>query len=152
MTNAGLVLIAIAGAVHLGIFLIESVLWTPLRTWRLFGIRDPAVADASRRWALNQGFYNLFLAIGAIGGGIAHGVMSYTFNCVQWTPDCAAKVARADLSGVPGLVVAGFSAACMVGAAIVLLASSGRRALVPALVQGAPPLAGLVLILGAVAV
>lgn len=146
MSIAGLVLIALAGVVHVGIFLIESVLWRSKSTWRTFGIRDEATAEAARPWAFNQGFYNLFLAVGAIGGAIvaiaarpAAGVLVLTGE------QFAAYVATTGVAAV-ALGVAAFSAACMVGAAIVLRASSGAGSTRSAAIQGGLPLIGLLLL------
>jgi putative membrane protein len=77
--------------------------------------------EAVRPWAFNQGFYNLFLALGIFGGLIAlH-------------------------SGheVAGRAVVLFSCASILGAAIVLIAGDRRMAR-PAAIQGVPPLIALV--------
>ncbi len=58
----------LAGLVHVYIFFLESVAWTSPRVRRVFGIASESEAQATRTLAFNQGFYNLFLAIGAILG------------------------------------------------------------------------------------
>lgn len=37
-------------------------------TWRIFGLRSQADAETTRPLAYNQGFYNLFLALGVVAG------------------------------------------------------------------------------------
>ena len=59
---------ALAALLHVYIFVMESIQWTQPRVWRRFGVADQAAADVTKPMAYNQGFYNLFLAIGvAIG-------------------------------------------------------------------------------------
>ncbi len=72
--------------------------------------------------AYNQGFYNLFLA-----GGAVVGLLLY------WTTLHDA-----------GFGIVFFSATCMVLASVVLL-TTGRVYVRAALIQGLPPLAGLIL-------
>ncbi len=147
---AGLVLVGIAGVIHVGIFLLESILWRSRRTWRNFGVASEADAEIARPWAFNQGFYNLFLAIGALGGGVGGIVASATvgvasFGWAAYTPLSGAVLAPA-IGPTAWTFVAAFSALCMVGAAIVLIASSRGVMLRGALLQGIVPLVGLALI------
>ena len=65
---AGGVLAAVAVAVLVWIFVLDSVLWSRPSTWRAFVLRSQADADTTRALAYNQGFYNLFLAIGVLVG------------------------------------------------------------------------------------
>ncbi|RMI32379.1 DUF1304 domain-containing protein [Nocardia stercoris] len=59
---------ALAGLVHVYIFVLESIRFTdPKVHRRLFRVAESDLS-AVRNWAYNQGFYNLFLAIGAIAG------------------------------------------------------------------------------------
>lgn len=60
----------IAGLFHLVVFVMESLLFTRPRVYH--GVFGAAAEDvkAMRVWAFNIGFYNLFLAIGAIVGVI----------------------------------------------------------------------------------
>ncbi|GAA1859027.1 DUF1304 domain-containing protein [Paeniglutamicibacter psychrophenolicus] len=53
----------LAAAIHLYIFVLESLVWDRPATRKAFGIRTDAEATATRPMAFNQGFYNLFLAI-----------------------------------------------------------------------------------------
>jgi putative membrane protein len=107
----------LAGLVHVYIFFLESVAWTSPRVRKIFGIASDAEARATRSLAFNQGFYNLFLAIGAVLGV----VFVATGNpATGWT-----------------LVV--FAAASMLAAAVIL-AGTGRRYLNSAFAQGTLPL------------
>jgi putative membrane protein len=58
----------LAGLLHLAIFGAESFRWRSPVVWQRFGIADQKLADATRFLAFNQGFYNLFLAVGALAG------------------------------------------------------------------------------------
>lgn len=119
-----LVFAGLAALLHVYIFVLESVRWTQPRTWRTFGIADQQAADVTKPMAYNQGFYNLFLAIGAfvgIGFWLVNGI--------------------GDVAGRTLLI---FSLGSMVAAALVLV-TSGRKYLRPASIQGTLPLIGLVL-------
>ncbi|MFC9917374.1 DUF1304 domain-containing protein [Agromyces binzhouensis] len=120
----GSIVVVLSALLHVVIFVLESVRWMQPSTWRVFGVRDRAQAETLRPMAYNQGFYNLFLAIGAMAG-----VWLY------WT----------DLPSA-GLALALFSTACMAAAAVVLT-TTGPGYLRPALIQGTLPLIGFVLLL-----
>jgi putative membrane protein len=113
----GSVFAGLAAAIHIYIWLLESVLWTHESTRRTFGVTTAADAETLRPMAYNQGFYNLFLALGVVVGLV-----------LLW-------------SGLElaGLVLALFVCVSMVLAALVLL-TSNRRMLRAALTQGAAPL------------
>ncbi|MGB3374039.1 MAG: DUF1304 domain-containing protein [Microbacterium sp.] len=70
MLITGLTLAALAGVIHVYIFVLESVRWTEPTTRRVFGVRSAEDAETMRGLAFNQGFYNLFLAIAAFVGVI----------------------------------------------------------------------------------
>ena len=146
MTIAALIVIALAGALHVYIFASERVVWRSKRTWRIFGITDEASAEIARPWAFNQGFYNLFLAIGAIGGAIAGIVGSSGPVCLAMTEECLRAAVQVEWVGIAGTAIAAFSAACMVGAALVLAISGGRASLRSAAMQGTLPALGLILL------
>ncbi len=120
MTVLGVVLIALAALFHVVIFVSESVTWSRPATWRRFAVASQADADVLRPLALNQGYYNLFLAVVAIAGVVA-------------------ETAGAHVVGPTLLIVA---ASSMAGAGLVLLLTypALRRA---ALVQLLPPALGL---------
>ncbi len=117
----------LAALLHVYIFIMESVQWTQPRIWKRFGVADQAAAETTKPLAYNQGFYNLFLAIGALLGLV-----------LFWAGDPGTV---ADISG-RALVL--FSLGSMLAASLVLL-TSGRRYLRAALVQGTLPLIGFVL-------
>ncbi len=118
----GSVFVFIAAVIHLGFFALESVLWSRPSTWRQFGVRDQADADVLRPMAYNQGFYNVFLALGA---GIGLVLLGTGFSTEG------------------GIAIAMFALASMVLAAVVLITSNPKM-LRGALIQGAAPLLGLV--------
>ena len=116
------IFVALAALLHGYIFLLESVRWTHPRTWRIFGVPNQEQAEILKPMAYNQGFYNLFLGLGAALGLI-----------LFWSG-----------AEVPGLTLMLFTTACMVLAAAVLT-TTGRGYLRPALIQGTLPLIGFVL-------
>ncbi|MFE5701307.1 epimerase [Rhodococcus sp. ACS1] len=122
MVAAGLVLAALASALHVYIFVLESVLWTAPRTRATFGTSAEEAA-ATRELAFNQGFYNLFLAIVT-----AVGIVAVIIG--------ATAVGSA-------LIFAG--AGSMLLAALVLLLSSPDKARA-AITQGTLPLLAVVLL------
>ncbi|SDO43655.1 putative membrane protein [Microbacterium sp. ru370.1] len=119
-----LVFAGLAALLHVYIFVLESVRWTRPKTWKTFGIADQRAADITKPMAYNQGFYNLFLAVGA-----AIGVVLWIVN------------GTGDVVGRTLLI---FSLGSMLAAALVLV-TSGRKYLRPATIQGTLPLLGLVL-------
>ncbi len=120
---------ALAALLHVYIFVMESVQWSQPRVWKRFGVPDQAAADTTKPMAYNQGFYNLFLAIGAIIGIVLY-----------WAGGDDTTLRAA------GLTLLLFSLGSMVAASLVLL-TSGRKYLRPALIQGTLPLIGFVLFL-----
>lgn len=119
----GSIFASAAALIHVYIWLLESVLWNNESTRRTFGVKTAADAEILRPMAYNQGFYNLFLALGVVVGLV-----------LLW-------------SGLQlaGLVLVLFVSVSMVLAALVLV-TSNRRMLRAALVQGAAPLLAVVLL------
>jgi putative membrane protein len=111
---------AIAALVHVWFFVLESLLFERPTVFGRFGLRSAEDAAIVRPMAFNQGFYNLFLAI-----GIAVGL-----------------VLVATGQEAAGRAIVLFACACMVGAGIVLLATN-RRFLTAAAIQAGPPLVAL---------
>jgi putative membrane protein len=124
MSALAQVLVGLAAVLHVLFFVMESVLFMRPDVHRRFGLRTREEAELVRPMAYNQGFYNLFLAAGAVVG-------------VAW--------AAGSGSDTVGRAVAGFACAVMLGAAVVLVTTS-RRFIPAALVQGLPPLAALLLL------
>ncbi len=58
----------LAAAIHVFIFVLESARFAEPTTWRRFFVESQRDAELLRPIFFNQGFYNLFLAIGAVGG------------------------------------------------------------------------------------
>ncbi|KQM40649.1 DUF1304 domain-containing protein [Microbacterium sp. Leaf203] len=119
-----LVFAGLAALLHVYIFVLESVRWTQPKTWKVFGIADQQAADVTKPMAYNQGFYNLFLAVGA-----AIGIVFWVVNGIG------------DVAGRTLLI---FSLGSMLAAALVLV-TSGKKYLRPASIQGTLPLIGLIL-------
>ena len=124
MTTVAAIAAILAGLLHVMIFAFESVLWSRPKTWRRFGVHSQADADVLRPMALNQGFYNLFLGIGALVG--------------------AGVLLAGDLTVGRTLIL--FSCGCMLAAAVVLVVSNPKLARA-AVTQGALPLLAVVLTL-----
>ncbi|MBT2597619.1 DUF1304 domain-containing protein [Arthrobacter sp. ISL-72] len=122
MIPASLVFALIAALLHVYIFTMESVTWTRPATWKRFGVASQADAETTRPLAYNQGFYNLFLAVGAL---IGIGAVLLGQPLVGWT-----------------LIFA--SCGSMLLAAAVL-ALTGRRYLRAAATQGTTPVLAVVL-------
>ena len=114
---------ALASLFHVLFFVMESIRWRHPRVWKTFGIRDQATADTLWPMAYNQGFYNLFLAI-----GVAVGLVLLLTGSVA-----------------AGRTLTLFCLASMFGAALVL-ASTGPGYRRGALIQGTPPLIGGILL------
>jgi putative membrane protein len=122
MAIAALVFAALAALVHVYIWVLESMLWTAPRTRAVFGTTEEEAAT-TKLLALNQGFYNLFLAVVTTVGVIAFAM-------------CTTAVGSA-------LIFAGTGS--MVLAAVVLLVSSPDKAR-GALIQGTFPAVAIVLL------
>ncbi|TDD55042.1 DUF1304 domain-containing protein [Kribbella antibiotica] len=118
MSVVAQVFVVVAGVFHIAVFALESLLFRKPSTYKRFLVKDDTEAAVAKPWAFNQGFYNLFLAAGALGGLIA--------------------------GGDKGHAIALFSCACMAGAGIVLIASD-RRMVQAAASQALPPILALVL-------
>ncbi|MBG0830678.1 DUF1304 domain-containing protein [Planomonospora sp. ID67723] len=116
----------VAALVHIGFFVMESLRFTRPEVWRRFLVASQRDADVIRPMAFNQGFYNLFLALGALAG-VAAGTLGRP---------------------VAGATLIGFAAACMVGAGAVLIVTD-RRFLRAAGIQILPPLVALTAVLAA---
>lgn len=123
------VIAALAALLHVYIFVMESIQWTLPRVWKRFGVADQDAADTTRPMAYNQGFYNLFLAIGVIIG-----------LTLFWAGGAGTV---ADVAGRTLLL---FGLGSMAAAALVLI-TTGAKYLRPALIQGTLPLIGFVLFL-----
>ncbi|MBW4040874.1 MAG: DUF1304 domain-containing protein [Acidobacteria bacterium] len=127
MLVAGSVLAALAALVHGYIFWLESIAWRTARARRIFGTTEEE-ARVTAPLALNQGFYNLFLAVDVLLGLVL-------------------VATGASAAGRTALLVGTGS---MVAASLVLLISDRSKARA-ALVQGViPAVAVLLLVLGSV--
>jgi len=116
----GVIFVAIAALIHIVIFALESVFWSRPATWKRFGLRTQEEADIVRPMAYNQGFYNVFLALGA-GAGIV-------------------MIAYANVQA-QGIALSIFVLLSMLLASIVLITSNPKLARA-AMTQGVAPLIG----------
>ncbi len=116
MTTAMIVFATIACLFHLMAFVMESLLFMRPAVYKRFNAKTRQEAEATRLFAFNQGFYNLFLVAGCVGGMLMWQAGAY----------------------VEGGTLVLFTCACMVGAGCVLFYSSPRMWRV-ALYQAVPP-------------
>ena len=112
------VLALLAAVLHIFIFCMESLWFMQPKIYRRFGARTTADAEARRLFAFNQGFYNLFLALGIVAGLI---------------------LLYADASPGTGGTLILFACACMLGAGLVLVSSGGKRMLRAGVIQAIFP-------------
>ncbi len=96
--------VGLAALLHVFFFLLESVWFEKPFAWKRFGVADQEKALIIKPWAYNQGFYNLFLALGA-GLGL---ILYFVGNAPA------------------GLTLVLFTTACMVLASIII-ASTGKK-------------------------
>ncbi|WP_432479523.1 DUF1304 domain-containing protein [Nocardioides sp. GXQ0305] len=122
MLVVALVAASLAAVVHVYIFVLESLRWNEPATRRVFGTTEET-ARMTAPLAYNQGFYNLFLAVGVAAG--------------------VPLVALDSDAGAPLLV---FGCGSMAAAALVLVLSDRSRARA-AVVQGAVPAVALLALL-----
>ncbi|MGO4653088.1 DUF1304 domain-containing protein [Arthrobacter sp. 2RAF22] len=121
MIQVSLLFALLASLLHVYIFSMESITWTRPATWQRFSLASKADAETTRSLAYNQGFYNLFLAIGALAGIV---VIALGHRQVGWT-----------------LV---FSSCGSMLLAAIVLALGGRKYFRAAVLQGTTPLLAVV--------
>jgi putative membrane protein len=110
----------VAALIHVWFFVLESLWFMRPTVWRRFGLASEADARIVRSFAYNQGFYNLFLAVGvALGLGVA---------------------ASGDL--VAGRAIVLFACGSMVAAGLVLVLHNAAF-LRAAAIQAVPPLVAI---------
>lgn len=109
----------VAAVIHVAFFSIESIFFQRSGGHKIFKVKE-ADHEIVKVWALNQGFYNLFLSLGMFLG------LYFVLR----------------LQVVVAGVLTGFCGISMVGAGIVLWISSPKMRQA-ALIQLVPPLLGL---------
>lgn len=119
----GLVLAGMAATLHVAFFVLESVLFRLPLGRRIFGVRAESDSAPLRLFAVNQGIYNLALAIAVFTGIVL----------IALEPASIAGTA---------VVVAGCAVMAVAGAALALTAPP--RTLPIALAQGIPPLLAII--------
>jgi len=127
LPTVALIFAMIAAFIHIMFFVLESLMFRRPFAWRTFGVRSQQDAETVRDWALNQGFYNLFLAVGAIVGVLL-----------------AAADDPATIGAGVGMVV--LATGSMLGAAVVLLVTKPAL-LRGVLIQGVAPLVAIIALL-----
>ena len=125
LTIIGLVLAGMAATLHVAFFVLESVLFRLPFGRRVFGVRAETNSAPLRLFAVNQGVYNLALAIVVVVGIVL-------------------TAAEPGSIAGPAVVVAGCAVMAVAGAALALTAPP--RLLPAALAQGIPPLLAIVAI------
>jgi putative membrane protein len=110
----------LAALIHVYFFVLESLWFMRPAVWRRFGLDSSEEAEATRSWAYNQGFYNLFLAAGVL--------ISFALIALG--------------EPVAGRAIALFATGSMFAASLVLYLSN-RRFLRAAANQGIPPLVAI---------
>ncbi len=109
----------LAAVLHVLIFFMESLWFMRTGVHSRFGAKSVAEAETIRLFAFNQGFYNLFLAVTVL---IGLGLIHFGGNLV---------VAQT-------LILSG--CASMLGAAVALFLSAGKKMLRAASIQGVFPM------------
>ncbi|WP_369794778.1 DUF1304 domain-containing protein [Cellulomonas sp. HZM] len=122
------VLATAAAVLHVVIFLMEAVLFSRPEVHGRFRTRGEDV-EAVRPWALNQGFYNLFLAVVALVGVVLVGAGQHAVGGALVLAACGSMVAAAlvlvgtDRRMARAAATQGVVPALAVAATIVALAS-----------------------------
>lgn len=121
--DAAAIVAALAGLLHVYIWAMESLVFQT-KGRKVFGLTAEQASDPRvRQLFFNQGFYNLFLGLGALVGA----ALTLCDGCVA------------------GRTLLWFTTASMLGAAVVLVADD-RKMLRGGVVQGTLPLVALVLL------
>ena len=105
----------LAAVVHVLFFVMESILWMNPKVHSRFLVENLADAEAINVFIMNQGFYNLFLAMGLFAG-------LYILR----------------LNEIVGKTMIGYVSAVMVGASIVLIFTVPEM-VTGFIIQGLPP-------------
>ncbi|MBI3395740.1 MAG: DUF1304 domain-containing protein [Spirochaetia bacterium] len=126
MILAARIIAGLVGLLHVWIFMMESVLWMRPAIFGRFGVKGKEQAELMKSVFFNQGFYNLFLAVGAL-----YGALFFEMHAAY----------------APAIMM--FSCASVFGAGLVLLLSAGARMARAAIIQGLPPAIALALIASA---
>jgi putative membrane protein len=124
MPTVALVAASLSAVFSVLFFVLESLLFTTPAGRSVFQTTAEQ-AELTKIWAFNQGFYNLFLAIGIVVGV---GLM---------------VTGRSE----EGRALVLFGCASMVGAALVLVLAGGKSFARGALAQGIPPLVAIAALL-----
>lgn len=105
----------LAGLIHVMFFVMESLLWLRPAVYETFLVNSLADAEILDVYVKNQGYYNLFLALGMFAG-----------------------LAIESRNEVVGKTLVGYISAVMIGASLVLLATLPEM-FTGFVIQGLPP-------------
>jgi len=120
MHPIAIVAAGVAVLIHVWFFVLESLWFSRPAVWARFGLTTEGEARTVRSFAFNQGFYNLFLAVG-VGIGLVLGATG---------------------DPVSGRAVVLFACGSMVAAGLVLVLHD-RTFLQAALIQAVPALVAI---------
>lgn len=123
MSTIAKIFAGLAGLIHILFFLMESVLWLNPAVHSVFLVESVANAELLDVYVKNQGYYNLFLALGMLAG--------------LWM-----MTQRKDA----GRILVMYLCLVMIGAAIVLRFTIPGMTAGP-FIQGVPPLIALIALL-----
>ncbi|MBO9531999.1 MAG: DUF1304 domain-containing protein [Solirubrobacteraceae bacterium] len=151
MPLASLVLATLAALLHVFFWVLESLRWRRPDVWKRFGAKSQEEADVIAPMAYNQGFYNLFLAIGTLVGVVvsvvARGDSGWTMYAPEADPPSTwDQLSHALQSQPTGTALIAFGLLCMLGAALVLVLSNRKMARA-AVIQGGFPALALIIAL-----
>jgi putative membrane protein len=121
MQPIGIAAAIVAALIHVWFFVLESLWFSRPAVWARFGLKSDDEARTVRSFAFNQGFYNLFLAVG-VGIGL---------------------VLAGSGDPVSGRAIVLFACGSMVAAGVVLVLHN-RSFLQAALIQVVPALVAIV--------
>jgi putative membrane protein len=121
MEILAIIFIILTGLFHCLFFKLESLDFMKPKGLKKFGLSQEE-GEIAKVWAFNQGFYNLFLALGLF------------YSAYLLTSDVAAN----------GKMLASFILLTIVGAGVVLFFSTPKK--LPAIIQAVPALIGFVLL------
>jgi len=117
------ILAGVAALIHVLFFAMESLLWTTPGVRKIFR-QSESEAQTTKMLALNQGYYNLFLALATVAG-------IYFWN-------------KGNISEAVAILTV--SLGSMLAASLVLLFSAGTKMLRGVILQGLIPLIALALL------
>lgn len=121
MGTISIIFILLTGLFHCLFFKLESLDFMSPKGLKKFGLSQEE-GEIAKVWAFNQGFYNLFLAL-----GLFYSTYLLSTGAIE-----------------TGKILASFILLTIVGAGVVLFLSTPKK--LPAIIQAVPALIGLILL------